>query len=128
MGLTGLASVGWGRRGRERGRAGPHGHPPLLPLQPCMNTRSSFRASSGTSTASTSGGEFAEQGSVVLLGWLWNLAHFPLPPLPGRVELGKQLAKKIEPELEGSSAVTSHDSSTNGLISFIKQQRDIKIE
>ena len=44
------------------------------------------------------------------------------------VELGKQLAKKIEPELEGSSAVTSHDSSTNGLISFIKQQRDTKLE
>lgn len=45
----------------------------------------------------------------------------------GRVELGKQLAKKIEPELDGSNPVTSHDSSTNGLISFIKQQREAKI-
>ncbi|MCV4614224.1 hypothetical protein OFM04_30445, partial [Escherichia coli] len=44
------------------------------------------------------------------------------------VELGKQLAKKIEPELDGSSAVTSHDSSTNGLIGFIKLQRDTKID
>lgn len=58
---------------------------------------------------------------------MW-LAHPPLPPSPDRVELGKQLAKKIEPELEGSSAVTSHDSSTNGLISFIKQQWDTKLE
>ncbi len=37
-----------------------------------------------------------------------------------RVELGKQLAKAIEPELEGPSPVTSHDSSTNGLLNFIK--------
>lgn len=36
------------------------------------------------------------------------------------VELGKQLAKAIEPELVGSSKVSSHDSSTNGLINFIK--------
>ncbi|MGU2100085.1 hypothetical protein ACSEN2_31210 [Pseudomonas aeruginosa] len=42
--------------------------------------------------------------------------------------MGKQLAKKIEPELDGSSAVTSHDSSTNGLIGFIKLQRDTKID
>ncbi|KAL1785649.1 glucose-6-phosphate isomerase [Sigmodon hispidus] len=45
-----------------------------------------------------------------------------------RVELGKQLAKKIEPELDSSSAMTSHDSFTNGLISFIKQYRDTKID
>ena len=37
-----------------------------------------------------------------------------------RVELGKQLAKAIEPELEGKDQVTSHDSSTNGLLNFIK--------
>ncbi|KAM4722479.1 glucose-6-phosphate isomerase [Rhinophrynus dorsalis] len=39
------------------------------------------------------------------------------------VELGKQLAKKIEPELESDAAVTSHDGSTNGLIGFIKKHR-----
>ena len=39
------------------------------------------------------------------------------------VELGKQLAKKIEPELESDAHVTSHDSSTNGLISFFKKHR-----
>ena len=37
-----------------------------------------------------------------------------------RVELGKQLAKAIQPELEGPEPVTSHDSSTNGLINYIK--------
>lgn len=38
-----------------------------------------------------------------------------------RVELGKQLAKKIEPELKDDLEVTSHDSSTNGLINFLKK-------
>lgn len=36
------------------------------------------------------------------------------------VELGKQLAKAIEPELNSADKITSHDSSTNGLIAFIK--------
>ena len=37
------------------------------------------------------------------------------------VELGKQLAKAIEPELgDKSTVITSHDGSTNGLINFIK--------
>ena len=36
------------------------------------------------------------------------------------VELGKQLAKAIEPELNSPEKITNHDSSTNGLISFIK--------
>jgi glucose-6-phosphate isomerase len=39
------------------------------------------------------------------------------------VELGKQLAKNILPELKGSEVVTSHDSSTNGLINAYKQLR-----
>ncbi len=37
-----------------------------------------------------------------------------------RVELGKQLAKAIEPELNDKTPVSSHDPSTNGLINFIK--------
>jgi hypothetical protein len=37
------------------------------------------------------------------------------------VELGKQLAKAIEPELTDKNHVTTHDSSTNGLINFIKK-------
>lgn len=40
------------------------------------------------------------------------------------VELGKQLAKAIEPELQDKKPVTSHDSSTNGLITFLKENFD----
>ncbi|WP_019000586.1 glucose-6-phosphate isomerase [Succinimonas amylolytica] len=36
------------------------------------------------------------------------------------VELGKQLAGKILPELQNDAEVSSHDSSTNGLINFFK--------
>jgi glucose-6-phosphate isomerase len=39
------------------------------------------------------------------------------------VELGKQLARKILPELEGDEMVSTHDSSTNGLINVFKQMR-----
>jgi glucose-6-phosphate isomerase len=39
------------------------------------------------------------------------------------VELGKQLAKNIQSELATKDVVTSHDSSTNGLINFIKTKR-----
>ena len=37
------------------------------------------------------------------------------------VELGKQLALKIIPELESHDVVESHDSSTNGLINAYKK-------
>ena len=40
-----------------------------------------------------------------------------------RVELGKQLAKVIQPELKDDKPVASHDASTNGLINFIKTHR-----
>jgi glucose-6-phosphate isomerase len=39
------------------------------------------------------------------------------------VELGKQLAKSILPELKNDEVVTSHDSSTDGLINAYKQMR-----
>ncbi|MBD2805684.1 glucose-6-phosphate isomerase [Xenorhabdus sp. ZM] len=39
------------------------------------------------------------------------------------VELGKQLANRIQPELQGTEAVSSHDSSTNGLINLFKEWR-----
>jgi glucose-6-phosphate isomerase len=39
------------------------------------------------------------------------------------VELGKQLAGRILPELGTATAVSGHDSSTNGLIGHIKKQR-----
>lgn len=39
------------------------------------------------------------------------------------VELGKQLANRILPELKGKESVNSHDSSTNNLINRYKAWR-----
>jgi len=39
------------------------------------------------------------------------------------VELGKELAKAIEPELKNSNKISSHDASTNSLINHIKERR-----
>ena len=47
------------------------------------------------------------------------MSYFPLC----RVELGKQLAKAIEPEMQDNTPVSSHDASTNLLINFIKSKR-----
>ena len=52
-------------------------------------------------------------------GVIWNINSFDQMG----VELGKQLAKAIEPELAGTEAVQSHDSSTNGLINYYKALR-----
>jgi glucose-6-phosphate isomerase len=50
---------------------------------------------------------------------VWNIYSFD----QWGVELGKQLASKILPELDGDAQVTSHDASTNGLINFYKARR-----
>ena len=39
------------------------------------------------------------------------------------VELGKTLARRILPELEGGAPVAGHDSSTNGLINYTLTRR-----
>ena len=52
-------------------------------------------------------------------GVIWNIFSFD----QWGVELGKQLANKILPELENKDLVTGHDSSTNGLINLYKQMR-----
>ena len=57
---------------------------------------------------------------VFVQGVIWNICSFD----QWGVELGKQLAKKILPELVGTDPVTSHDSSTNGLIKFYKENRE----
>ena len=56
---------------------------------------------------------------IFVQGIIWNIYSFD----QWGVELGKQLAKKILPELEGDKAVKSHDSSTNGLINLYKKMR-----
>ena len=52
-------------------------------------------------------------------GIIWGINSFD----QWGVELGKQLAKAILPELKSSGDVSSHDSSTNGLINHFKEFR-----
>jgi glucose-6-phosphate isomerase len=56
---------------------------------------------------------------IFVQGVIWNIYSFD----QWGVELGKQLAGKILPELKDDSEVTSHDSSTNGLINQYKAWR-----
>jgi len=57
---------------------------------------------------------------IFVQGVIWNIFSFD----QWGVELGKQLANKILPELENDKQVTSHDSSTNGLINAYKTFRN----
>lgn len=54
---------------------------------------------------------------IFVQGVIWNIFSFD----QWGVELGKVLAKKILPELSSQEEVTSHDSSTNGLINYFKR-------
>ena len=56
---------------------------------------------------------------IFVQGVIWDIYSFD----QWGVELGKQLAGKILPELQDASAVKSHDSSTNGLINAYKKMR-----
>jgi glucose-6-phosphate isomerase len=52
---------------------------------------------------------------VFVMGAVWNINSFD----QWGVELGKQLARRIWPELQTSAPVTSHDASTNALLNFL---------
>ena len=57
---------------------------------------------------------------------MWRLSQFSWLDLflyLCSVELGKQLAKVIQPELISADPVSSHDASTNGLINYLKAHR-----
>jgi len=56
---------------------------------------------------------------IFVQGIIWNIFSFD----QWGVELGKQLAKSILPELKGDEQVNSHDASTNGLINQYKAWR-----
>ncbi len=56
---------------------------------------------------------------VFVQGAIWNVNQFD----QWGVELGKQLAKNILPELTSNEIITNHDSSTNGLINFYKKKK-----
>ena len=57
---------------------------------------------------------------IFVQGVIWNIFSFD----QWGVELGKQLAKNILPELKERNEITSHDSSTNGLINIYKKWRE----
>jgi glucose-6-phosphate isomerase len=56
---------------------------------------------------------------IFVQGVIWNIYSFD----QWGVELGKQLAKAILPELGSDEPVAGHDSSTNGLINAYKEMR-----
>jgi glucose-6-phosphate isomerase len=56
---------------------------------------------------------------IFVQGIVWRIDSFD----QWGVELGKHLAKAIQPELPDAEKVTSHDSSTNGLINYYKGHR-----
>ena len=57
---------------------------------------------------------------IFVQGIIWNIFSFD----QFGVELGKSLAGSILPELKTMGEITSHDSSTNGLINFYKSHRN----
>jgi len=56
---------------------------------------------------------------IFVQGVIWNIFSFD----QWGVELGKQLASRIQPELRDEKPVASHDSSTNGLINTFKKMK-----
>ena len=56
---------------------------------------------------------------IFVQGVVWNIFSFD----QWGVELGKQLAGKILPELQDDNPVNAHDPSTNGLINAFKEMR-----
>ncbi|CAM4324498.1 glucose-6-phosphate isomerase [Cytophagaceae bacterium 50C-KIRBA] len=56
---------------------------------------------------------------IFVQGVIWNIFSYD----QWGVELGKQLANSILPELENEEKIQSHDSSTNGLINQFKAWR-----
>jgi len=58
---------------------------------------------------------------IFVQGIIWNINSFD----QWGVELGKQLASGILPELDDNEPTHAHDSSTNGLINYYKERRFI---
>ena len=57
---------------------------------------------------------------IFVQGIIWNIFSFD----QWGVELGKQLAVKVLPELKNDKIVSTHDASTNGLINAYKKWRE----
>ena len=56
---------------------------------------------------------------IFVQGVIWNIFSFD----QWGVELGKQLAQKILPELDSNQEIETHDGSTNNLINYYKKIR-----
>ena len=56
---------------------------------------------------------------IFVQGIIWQINSFD----QWGVELGKQLAKAILPELKNDEPVTTHDASTNGLIAYYREKK-----
>ncbi|EDR22430.1 glucose-6-phosphate isomerase, putative [Entamoeba dispar SAW760] len=56
---------------------------------------------------------------IFVQGCIWNVNSFD----QWGVELGKQLAKAVEKDLEAENLINKHDGSTSGLINLIKDMR-----
>ena len=61
----------------------------------------------------------AYEHKIFVQGVIWNIYSFD----QWGVELGKQLASKIYPELQNDQTIEAHDASTNGLINAYKAWR-----
>lgn len=73
-------------------------------------------------TPKTLGGLIALYEHIIFTqGIIWNIYSFD----QWGVELGKQLAGKILPELRSGGHVSSHDASTNGLMNKVKSMRSL---
>jgi len=57
---------------------------------------------------------------IFVQGIIWNIFSFD----QWGVELGKQLANRILPELVDDDRISSHDSSTNSLINIFKEMKN----
>ncbi|MCX6217977.1 glucose-6-phosphate isomerase [Spirosoma sp.] len=58
---------------------------------------------------------------IFVQGVIWDIFSFD----QWGVELGKQLASRILPELQDDAPITTHDSSTNGLMNAFKAMRTV---
>jgi glucose-6-phosphate isomerase len=61
----------------------------------------------------------AYEHKIFVQGVIWNIYSFD----QWGVELGKQLANKILPQLDGSQQIAGHDSSTTGLMNAFLRMR-----
>jgi glucose-6-phosphate isomerase len=64
----------------------------------------------------------AYEHKIFVQGIIWNIYSFD----QWGVELGKQLANKILPQLDGSKQIEGHDSSTTGLMNAFLGLREVE--